>query len=524
MAYIDPTTKKIVPLTGTLEQQNLAANQAGYNYVPDAGATLPTASLGNTMNTSNVPVKTDTTAQTNAAVTGAIAGASTPAATWTSPTGAVIDAATGNVITPAQNQPSEQPQTKTTVLNERVRSMLGFTPSAPTSTVDQYNALAQQNDLTGKQKEVNDLQAQLNTLIAQSQADQLSTIGQGRGIPQAIIGGQQAQIARETAIKALPITAQLNAAQGRLKSAEDNINTLLGLVQKDNEAKYKYQSDQIDLAFKFADADQKAALEERKAQLDLAKTNADTFNKAAQSYVDAAIKAGDYATAGKLATATSYEQLGLLASGIKNSNRDLQFVSGTANQPAGYFDKNTGRFTALGEIGGGTGVAGTTSKTLPTAVAKSNIDLITGLQNDSYLSTAVGPNTLARTSFSNIVTGGKDNFIAGVEQLKSQLSLDSLINAKARGATFGALSDTEMRILSASATKLGTWAIKNGNGDVIGYQTSEGAFKKELDKINNFAKLDYILKGGTPADVGAQQMPNGKYVVQNSDGTFTELN
>ena len=48
-------------------------------------------------------------------------------------------------------------------------------------------------------------------------------------------------------------------------------------------------------------------------------------------------------------------------------------------------------------------------------------------------------------------------------------------------------------------------------------------FKKELDKINNFAKLDYILKGGDPSDVGAKIMPDGTIWSSNSDGTFTKI-
>ena len=121
------------------------------------------------------------------------------------------------------------------------------------------------------------------------------------------------------------------------------------------------------------------------------------------------------------------------------------------------------------------------------------------------------------------VTGQKQNFIAGVEQLQSQLSLDNLIQAKAKGATFGALSDTEMKVLSSSASKLGSWVKKDSNGNVIGYNTTKSAFRQELYKINNFAKLDYILKGGDPTSVGAQRLSDGTIWTVNSDGTYTQL-
>lgn len=157
------------------------------------------------------------------------------------------------------------------------------------------------------------------------------------------------------------------------------------------------------------------------------------------------------------------------------------------------------------------------------AQAKGNIDLISGLLKNSNLSSAVGPNALARTSLTNFITGGKDNVLSEIQQLTSQLSLDSLIRAKSQGATFGALSEGELRLLSASATKLSSLATKDKNGNITGYKSSERDFKAELDKINNFAKLDYVKKGGNPEDVGIQRMPDGKLLAPNSDGTYQEF-
>lgn len=166
---------------------------------------------------------------------------------------------------------------------------------------------------------------------------------------------------------------------------------------------------------------------------------------------------------------------------------------------------------------------GGTTTVFQQAQAKGNIDLANNLVNDKYLSAAVGPNRSSRLSVANIFTGGRGNFVAGVEQLRSQLSLDSLIQAKAKGATFGALSEGELNILSNSATRIGSWAIKDKDKNVVGYRTSEANFKKEMDKINNFAKLDFLLKGGDPATIGVKTMPDGTLWTANSDGTFTQL-
>ena len=41
--------------------------------------------------------------------------------------------------------------------------------------------------------------------------------------------------------------------------------------------------------------------------------------------------------------------------------------------------------------------------------------------------------------------------------------------------------------------------------------------------INNFAKLDYIVKGGNPSDVGAKIMADGTVWAANSNGTYTQI-
>src|SRR3990167_5573992 len=113
----------------------------------------------------------------------------------------------------------------------------------------------------------------------------------------------------------------------------------------------------------------------------------------------------------------------------------------------------------------------------------------------------IGGTTLATQGVRDTLTGERQNFISGVEQIADQLNLDKLIQSKAQGATFGALSDNELRVLASAATRIGTWRVRDGNGNIIGYNTSEANFRKEMDKINNFARLDYILKGGMPENV-----------------------
>lgn len=172
-------------------------------------------------------------------------------------------------------------------------------------------------------------------------------------------------------------------------------------------------------------------------------------------------------------------------------------------------------------------------KSLQLAQGQQKITDVTGLLDDPGLNSAVGPNSLARggipLGFGTIpfgldnFTGAKSNFIGGVEQLRGELTLDKLSAAKGSGVTFGALSDGERQLVAAAASKLGTWAIKDGAGNTVGYNIDEGQFKKELDKINNFAKLDFVLKGGDPSSVNVQEMPDGTLWTKNSEGNLTQL-
>lgn len=195
---------------------------------------------------------------------------------------------------------------------------------------------------------------------------------------------------------------------------------------------------------------------------------------------------------------------------------DLQFVAATANQPAGVFNKSTGKFTPI--------TSTSNDPTMQRTLAQSNIQQLDNLITSPGLAGSVGPNPLARSAPDfDFFTGVRSNFIAGVQQLSNQLTITNLQNAKNNGATFGALSEGELNLIANSATKLNTWAIKDSAGNVTGYNTSESNFKGELDKINNFAKLDYVLKGGDPNSVNVVQMQDGTLWTKNSDGTNVEI-
>jgi len=92
--------------------------------------------------------------------------------------------------------------------------------------------------------------------------------------------------------------------------------------------------------------------------------------------------------------------------------------------------------------------------------------------------------------------GNKDAFLGTAEQLVNKSTLDALINAKAGGATFGALSEGELRLLQGAATKLGAWALRDDSGRLIGFDVDEGNFKKELNTVKELANKQLQANAG----------------------------
>lgn len=133
-----------------------------------------------------------------------------------------------------------------------------------------YQKTLKESGLQDKQNTVNSLTGQLNAITAKAQADKLSLVGQGRGVPEAIIGGQQAKIDREAAIQSLPISAQLAAAQGDLESARSFMETMFKIRLDDAQSKVDYKNKVNDAVYNYANEQQKLALDERRRMDDRA--------------------------------------------------------------------------------------------------------------------------------------------------------------------------------------------------------------------------------------------------------------
>lgn len=398
---------------------------------------------------------------------------------------------------------------------------------APPSQTAQFNEAYSQSGLDKQQADINaksqvqrEAEARLNNVSAQLQAlnaeataipIQMQQDSEGRGRTAAGIAPLQADQLRANALKALPLQAQaavlqaeVQNAQGNTKAAEDlykqasdRFDRLFQLQIQDAQNQYEYKTNLINQVYAFADKQEQRQLQEIRDQADR----------------DFTLQRDELAYQRELQM-FDLEQKAKVGSG--SDKLDTQVVD--LNGKKVLINSQTGE--VISDFGGtsGTGV-------LQLNQVKANVDQVDNILSSGALSGAVGPNALARFSPISSLTGSKANLIADVEQIRSQLSLQSLINSKAQGATFGALSEGELLLLQSSGSKLTQWAVEDPNTKkIVGYKASEKDFKAEMDKINNFAKLDYILKGGNPEDVGAVQQSDGKYLVKNSDGTYTTLN
>ena len=227
---------------------------------------------------------------------------------------------------------------------------------APESTADLYAREERRSGIEQKRQEVSNYSSQLNAIQAQAEADRLSLEGQGRGIPEVIIGGQQAKISREAAIKALPVAAQLAAAQGNLALAEQHLETRFRLLSEDSRNRYEYKQKVLGAVYDFATTQEKRRLDVLDKENDRKYAEEQDFNDTQNKLLLSATSQGAPRAITSAISSARTTQEAITAAGTYGAEQpNLQFVSGSDNQPAGVFNPKTGKFTATGGGGGGGG-------------------------------------------------------------------------------------------------------------------------------------------------------------------------
>lgn len=110
----------------------------------------------------------------------------------------------------------------------------------------------------------------------------------------------------------------------------------------------------------------------------------------------------------------------------------------------------------------------------------------------------LGAGAASAVGVKSAVTGEGQQVSGAVHQLTSGLTLQTLIDAKKNGATFGALTQEELRLLASSATKLNDWEIKDDKGNPTGYwNIDEKSFNDEVKNIQNLSRRALLQSQGT---------------------------
>jgi len=209
------------------------------------------------------------------------------------------------------------------------------------SQEDIYNKQYKADGIKQKQQAVNDYTSQLNTIVANRDANVLKVEGQGRGITETIIGGQQAQINKEAAIAALPVQAQLAAAQGNLEMAQSHLDTMFKLKSADATAQYNYKTKLLDSVYNFATGIEQKKLDDLKVKEERTYQEKQTFIKAQQAALSNALGQGAPASVyNAIKNATDLNGV-TIAAGIYNGDvlgqqlKRAQIASANrANQPS----------------------------------------------------------------------------------------------------------------------------------------------------------------------------------------------
>lgn len=518
-----------IPLAQAQKTLSLAGNIQG-NTVRNG--TLSNTSSGNQKIIDSIPVNQTITADT----VGTTPQINIPNYPTTSPPSNI-----DSILSP-YTVPTTTETPKSTDLQDRTKNLMTLVGLAPKKeSVFNDREVQRQNRLIEENKQtVNTLTGNLNNIVANAQANVLRVTGQGRGIPEAIIGGQQAQIQKEAAIAALPIQAQISVAQGNLELAQSHLDTLFKMKTEEINNDYAYKLQVYDSVKNFLNREEEIQLKKVETAENRAYNEKINNLKTMDEWSQIAVKTGQSGLISSFsnlnpASPTFQSDISKIISRVQDPNVKLDLELKRAE--LAFKQKQT---ALLGEP--------TAKEKKEEALAlksaqgqndilREKVNLIDSILDSGGISSRVGTNLGTRKAeglTGNLVklgsvvgipsligdvksgiTGQGQQFSGGVHKLASREFLDALINAKQSGATFGALTDREGDALRASATQLNDWELKDKNGLGIGiWDIDEASFRKELENLKRLANLSIQRSTGSILDTSEQSVLDNAFQEQ----------
>lgn len=226
--------------------------------------------------------------------------------------------------------------------------------------------LEQEAGIPGLNEQITELNAQMTSVDSQTKQQLLYAQGQGGLGTQ--VNAATAEIARQGAIRMLPLSAAASALTGQLALAQDKVSKALEAEFEPVNAQIEYYKTLLQDNYEtLSSADKKRAdaynniLAEYKLEQENARADKQQIY---QVMLEAAKNGADNQTINAILGSTSPDGA-LRAAGQflqeKTQPKPFDFVSATQYQPGGYFDPNTGKFVQTSPAGGGGGGGGSGS-------------------------------------------------------------------------------------------------------------------------------------------------------------------
>lgn len=258
--------------------QFAGTSSPGLRFSEGSGLNINAASLSSSPSVSlpSAPSYANVSSVTNAG----LAGAATEGQTYDPASGLFVN-------TPVDtNATSEEERRK-----KDFEDLMDMAPQKE-SVYEDREVQRQQREVRERQQEVNNYTAQLNNIVAKRDADLLKVrgIGSVEGVTEAVYGGQAATIEREAAIRALPVQAQVAAAQGNLQLANDYLDELITVKRDIIDSEYQYNKMKFEAISGFLTKEEKIRMDkmtkEEDRAYDQAQKNLDLQNEWAKTAIE----------------------------------------------------------------------------------------------------------------------------------------------------------------------------------------------------------------------------------------------
>jgi hypothetical protein len=355
----------------------------------------------------------------------------------------------------------------------------------------------------------------LKMAMVQDERDVQSLAGQGRGIPASVVRGRQAllqsQRRADRKVEAIELENDIATSellQGKVDSAKKAIQRSVELQFADKKAELEIEKDFLSrVDTKEANA-RKEAIRREEKQMEKAQEEADEVFNLAQKVQEAGGSAQEVAAVMKakdrneaLANAPTLGRIARMDMAIKSA--ELQKIQSDI---------------------AASNAEGVVPNEQKAEVAQNKVELLKRMSGNKLgLVESVGTTGIGRVGLSKLLGFGKtSDFEAAAKSFLATDTLDTLIDIKARGATFGNLSDGERAAVGMAANALAGFAEYDNQGNPTGkFKGSEGVVSGHIETIQKAYEKEFIANGGEPSADMLYVQETVPTLQVNADGTIS---